>query len=152
MSLALAATGLRSSVTNFLASSRISMMLLSRAKSGARGKDATNKVTKPNWMTGGRGTQTISILWPAGSTFILLPLTQILTSSFLLSFLLSSTSSLTSCSNLFKIHFLWNFFFLTQYVDGLKTLRADWLVRPGFRTWFFRSVWGRTLSAWLLVC
>ena len=54
MSLALAATGLRNSVTNFLASSRISMMLLSRAKSGARGKDATNNVTKPNWMTGHR--------------------------------------------------------------------------------------------------
>lgn len=54
MSLALAATGLRNSVTNFLASSRISMMLLSRAKSGARGKDATNNVTKPNWMTGKR--------------------------------------------------------------------------------------------------
>lgn len=54
MSLALAATGLRSSVTNFLASSRISMMLLSRAKSGASGKDATNNVTKPNWMTGQR--------------------------------------------------------------------------------------------------
>lgn len=54
MSLALAATGLRNSATNFLASSRISMMLLSRAKRGARGKDATNRVTKPNWMTGKR--------------------------------------------------------------------------------------------------
>lgn len=52
MSLALAATGLRNSVTNFLASRRISMMLLSRAKRGARGKDATNRVTKPNWITG----------------------------------------------------------------------------------------------------
>lgn len=52
MSLALAATGLRNSATNFLASSRISMMLLSNAKSGASGKDATNNVTKPNWMTG----------------------------------------------------------------------------------------------------
>lgn len=51
MSLALTATGLRSSVTNFLASSRISMMLFSSANSGARGKEATNKVTKPNWMT-----------------------------------------------------------------------------------------------------
>lgn len=51
MSLALAATGLRNSATNFLASSRISIMLLSKAKSGARGKDATNNVTKPNWMT-----------------------------------------------------------------------------------------------------
>lgn len=51
MSLALTATGLRSSVTNFLASRRISMMLFSSANSGARGKDATNKVTKPNWIT-----------------------------------------------------------------------------------------------------
>lgn len=55
MSLALTATGLRSSVTNFLASRRISMMLFSSANSGARGKDATNKVTKPNWMTAERG-------------------------------------------------------------------------------------------------
>lgn len=62
MSLALAATGRLSSVTNFLASSRISMMLLSKAKSGANGKDATNSVTNPNWMTVGqqhRGTFTI---------------------------------------------------------------------------------------------
>lgn len=51
MSLALAATGRLSSVTNFLASSRISMMLFSRAKSGANGKEATNSVTNPNWMT-----------------------------------------------------------------------------------------------------
>jgi len=27
------------------------MMLLSSAKSGAKGKDATNSVTNPNWMT-----------------------------------------------------------------------------------------------------
>lgn len=53
MSLALAATGLLSSATNFLASRRISMMLFSRAKSGARGKEATNSVTNPNWMTRG---------------------------------------------------------------------------------------------------
>lgn len=39
---------------NFLASRRISMMLFSSANSGARGKDATNKVTKPNWMTARR--------------------------------------------------------------------------------------------------
>lgn len=51
MSFARAATGLRSSATNFLASRRISMMLLSRAKSGANGNDATNRVTKPNWIT-----------------------------------------------------------------------------------------------------
>lgn len=51
MSFARAATGLRSSATNFLASRRISMMLLSRAKSGANGNDATNSVTKPNWIT-----------------------------------------------------------------------------------------------------
>lgn len=55
MSLALTATGLRSSVTNFLASRRISMMLFRSAKSGASGKDATNSVTKPNWMTAERG-------------------------------------------------------------------------------------------------
>lgn len=51
MSLALAAIGLRSSITNFLASRRISMILFSRAKSGARGKEATKRVTIPNWMT-----------------------------------------------------------------------------------------------------
>lgn len=75
MSLALAPTGRLSSVTNFLASSRISMMLLSKAKSGANGKDATNSVTNPNWMTVGqqhRGTfmnvgsihpRTVIIMW-----------------------------------------------------------------------------------------
>jgi hypothetical protein len=36
-----------------LASRRISMMLLRRANSGARGKEATNRVTIPNWMTAG---------------------------------------------------------------------------------------------------
>lgn len=51
MSFARAATGLRSSATNFLASRRISMMLLSRANSGASGNDATNSVTNPNWIT-----------------------------------------------------------------------------------------------------
>lgn len=51
MSFARAATGLRSSATNFFASRRISIMLLSRAKSGANGNDATNSVTKPNWIT-----------------------------------------------------------------------------------------------------
>lgn len=51
MSLARAVTGLRNSVTNFLASSRISMTLFNRAKSGARGNDATNRDTKPNWIT-----------------------------------------------------------------------------------------------------
>lgn len=58
MSLALAATGRLSSVTNFLASSRISMMLFSKAKSGASGKEATNSVTNPNWMTARATTQT----------------------------------------------------------------------------------------------
>lgn len=61
MSLALAATGLRSSATNFLASSRISIMLLSRAKRGASGNDATNNVTKPNWMTRKKKEKTINI-------------------------------------------------------------------------------------------
>lgn len=51
MSFARAATGLRISATNFFASRRISIMLLSRAKSGANGNDATNSVTKPNWIT-----------------------------------------------------------------------------------------------------
>ena len=51
MSLALTAIGLRSSITNFLASRRISMMLFRRANSGARGKEATKRVTIPNWMT-----------------------------------------------------------------------------------------------------
>lgn len=55
MSLARAATGLRSSVTNFLASSLISMMLFNKAKSGANGNEATNRETKPNWITVGRG-------------------------------------------------------------------------------------------------
>lgn len=53
MFLALAATGLRNSLTNFLASKRISMILLRRAKSGARGKEATKRVTIPNWITKG---------------------------------------------------------------------------------------------------
>lgn len=53
MSLPLAASGLLSSPTNFLASRRISMMLLRRANRGASGKDATNRVTKPNWITAG---------------------------------------------------------------------------------------------------
>ncbi|KAH3736773.1 hypothetical protein DPMN_043346 [Dreissena polymorpha] len=38
-------------VTNLYASRRISMMLLSRAKNGARGKAATNMVTNPYWIT-----------------------------------------------------------------------------------------------------
>lgn len=48
ISFALTATGLLSSVTNFFASRRISMMLFSSANKGASGKDATNKVTNPN--------------------------------------------------------------------------------------------------------
>ena len=46
-----AAIGRRSWVTNLLASIRISMMLLMRANRGARGKAATNIVTKPNCST-----------------------------------------------------------------------------------------------------
>lgn len=43
-------------VVSFHASSRISSMLLKRARRGARGNDATNRVTKPNCMTvKGRG-------------------------------------------------------------------------------------------------
>lgn len=52
MSLVLTASGLRSSVTNFFASSRTSMTLLRRANTGARGKEATKRVTKPNCTTG----------------------------------------------------------------------------------------------------
>lgn len=48
ISLALTASGLRSSVTNFLASRRISMTLFKRAKSGASGNEATKSDTKPN--------------------------------------------------------------------------------------------------------
>lgn len=54
MSLVLTASGRLSSVTNFFASSRTSMTLLRRANTGARGKEATKRVTNPNWMTGGR--------------------------------------------------------------------------------------------------
>lgn len=41
----------RNWVMNFQASTRISNMLLIRARTGARGKEATKSVTKPNWMT-----------------------------------------------------------------------------------------------------
>ena len=51
MSLVLTASGRLSSVTNFFASRRTSMTLLRRANTGARGKEATKRVTKPNWMT-----------------------------------------------------------------------------------------------------
>lgn len=45
---ALAATGRLNWVVNFQASTRISMMLLNRARRGASGQEATNKVMKPN--------------------------------------------------------------------------------------------------------
>ena len=51
ISLVLTASGRLSSVTNFFASRRTSMTLLRRANTGARGKEATKRVTKPNWMT-----------------------------------------------------------------------------------------------------
>ena len=51
ISLVLTASGRLSSVTNFFASSRTSMTLLRRANTGARGKEATKRVTKPNWTT-----------------------------------------------------------------------------------------------------
>ena len=54
ISFALAAGGLLNSVTNFLASSRISMTLFKRANSGAKGKEATKSVTMPNWITVGK--------------------------------------------------------------------------------------------------
>lgn len=51
ISLVLTASGRLNSVTNFFASSRTSMTLLRRANTGASGKEATKRVTKPNWMT-----------------------------------------------------------------------------------------------------
>lgn len=48
---ALDATGRLNCVVNFQASTRISRMLLHRARRGAKGKEATNKVMKPNWTT-----------------------------------------------------------------------------------------------------
>lgn len=51
MSLHRTASGRRISVTNFAASRRISITLLSKAKAGARGKEATNKDTNPYWIT-----------------------------------------------------------------------------------------------------
>lgn len=51
MSLHLTASGRRISVTNFAASRRISITLLSKANAGARGKEATNKDTNPYWIT-----------------------------------------------------------------------------------------------------
>lgn len=41
----------RNWVVIFQASTLISNRLFTRARTGARGKEATNKVTKPNWMT-----------------------------------------------------------------------------------------------------
>lgn len=48
---ALEATGRLNWVVNFQASTLISRMLLNRAKRGARGKEATKRVMKPNWIT-----------------------------------------------------------------------------------------------------
>lgn len=48
---ALDATGRLNWVVNFQASTLISRMLLNKARRGARGKEATNKVMKPNWTT-----------------------------------------------------------------------------------------------------
>lgn len=51
ISWAFSGTMRRNCVVIFHASTRISNRLLTRAKTGARGKEATNRVTKPNWMT-----------------------------------------------------------------------------------------------------
>ena len=51
---ALAATGRRNWVVNFQESTLTSRMLLQRASRGARGKEATNRVMKPNWITAER--------------------------------------------------------------------------------------------------
>lgn len=48
---ALDATGRLNWVVNFQASTLISRILLNRARRGAKGKEATNKVMKPNWTT-----------------------------------------------------------------------------------------------------
>lgn len=50
MCCAFSGTSRRNWVVIFQASTRISIILLSRARAGARGKEATNRVTKPNWM------------------------------------------------------------------------------------------------------
>lgn len=60
ISFSLTVSGLLSSVTNLFASRRTSMMLFRRAKAGARGKEATKSVTKPNWITGKKKTKTKS--------------------------------------------------------------------------------------------
>lgn len=48
---ALDATGRLNWVVNFQASTLISRMLLNKARRGAKGKEATNRVMKPNWIT-----------------------------------------------------------------------------------------------------
>ncbi len=48
---AFAATGRRNWVVNFQASTRTSKILFIRASRGASGKEATNRVMKPNWIT-----------------------------------------------------------------------------------------------------
>lgn len=51
MSWAFSGTMRRYWVVIFHASTRISNILFTRANRGASGKEATNKVTKPNWIT-----------------------------------------------------------------------------------------------------
>ncbi len=51
MSWAFSGTIRRNWVVIFQASTRISHRLLNSARRGANGKDATNRVTKPNWIT-----------------------------------------------------------------------------------------------------
>ena len=53
MSWAFSGTMRRNWVVIFQASTRISNRLLTSASTGASGKDATNSVTKPNWITVG---------------------------------------------------------------------------------------------------
>ncbi len=54
MSWAFSGTTRRDWVVIFQASTRISHRLLNSARRGANGKDATNRVTKPNWITANR--------------------------------------------------------------------------------------------------
>lgn len=61
---AFAATGLLYWVVSFQASTRISIMLFRSARRGAKGKEATNNVTNPNWITAGMKDKfTSSSLW-----------------------------------------------------------------------------------------
>lgn len=77
---ALAATGLLYWVVSFQASTRISIILFKRARRGAKGKEATNNVTNPNWITAGiKEKFTNSLLWRGKrGTLCLTPATSLI--------------------------------------------------------------------------